>query len=162
MPTSLINKYNLGPEKLANVANFQNAHMRPEFFIQRAKWLEDPEDNQKYSKWMKSIFDKGIQINTLRMQMQSYKLDGSINAINHLDLWFNNILAKYGNNDKLEDVLVLDFQTSGYCNVANDLAQFLFSSTTKEFRDQHLDYVLDYYLNELKSVVRNAGGKEIK
>ena len=47
-------------------------------------------------------------------------------------------------------------------NFANDLAQFLFTSTTKEFRDQHLDYVLDYYLNELKSVVRNAGGKEIK
>ena len=41
-------------------------------------------------------------------------------------------------------------------------AQLLLTSTTKEFRNKHLNYVLEYYLKELKAVIQKTSGEELK
>ena len=70
----------------------------------------------------------------------------------------------FQNNEKnqVQEVLFLDFQGSGYCNVGNDIAMLLLSSTTKEFRDQNLKKVLMHYLKSLKDTVLKASNKDLK
>ena len=54
-------------------------------------------------------------------------------------------------------VLLLDFQLSAFTNPGNDLAYFLLTSTTPEFRAEHLDSVFKGYFETLHQVVKEAG-----
>ena len=38
---------------------FQESNFNIEWFIQRTEWLEIPEDNHKYTNWMKSFKVRG-------------------------------------------------------------------------------------------------------
>ena len=154
----------LGQEKENEMNEALKELFLPENVIKRCEWLEKAKDDKKYSKWMKSVFENGVTIPELRKSLHEPKSGRvTINTINHMDLWFNNILAKYDEeNDELEDVLVLDFQNCGYCNVGYDLAFFMLTSTTKEFRVKYLDQVLESYLISLKSTVLNASGQDLQ
>ena len=135
-------------------------HMDRDTFVASAELL-DEDDSKKFSTWMKSLFDeKQIDIVDLRGTMQKAE-KGRLNAINHLDPWFNNVLCKYS-DDHLEEVLLLDFQNCGYCNVGNDLAHFLLCSTTKQFRAENLDSVLKIYHDKLLFVIEKVLGKKLR
>ena len=124
--------------------------------------IERPEDQDKYSSWMTSVFDKGVNLQKLRYDMQKFKT-GSFNTINHLDPWFNNMLFKYDQESGiLQDVLLLDFQGTGYCNVGNDLAHFFLSSTTKKFRDGNLNQMLRLYHETLLKTIHESSGKALR
>uniref|UniRef100_A0A1I8Q0R0 CHK kinase-like domain-containing protein n=1 Tax=Stomoxys calcitrans TaxID=35570 RepID=A0A1I8Q0R0_STOCA len=51
------------------------------------------------------------------------------NALNHGDCWSNNILFKYSDDGKVEDLLFIDFQNTNYGSPAQDLFYFIITST---------------------------------
>ena len=120
-------------------------------------------EGNKYTNWITGLFAKNVVIDDLKDKMQT-PTEFGFNAICHLDTWFNNMLFQYNEKNQVQEVLFLDFQGSGYCNVGNDLAMLLLSSTTKEFRDQNLKKILMHYLQSLKDTVLTAsdGQEDLK
>ena len=123
--------------------------------------LLELEKSTKYSDWIEKVFAKGIDIEDLRDDLH-VPTDFGFNAICHLDTWFNNMLFRYNGQGTVQEVLFLDFQGSGYCNVGNDLAMLMLCSTTKQFRDKYLQEVLSHYLTILKNTVKTANGEDLK
>ena len=55
------------------------------------------------------------------------------------------------------EALFTDFHNCAHGKTGQDLAHFLLSSTTREFRENHLETVLQAYLTELEDVLNNLG-----
>ena len=55
------------------------------------------------------------------------------------------------------EALFTDFQSCAFGRSGQDLAHFLLTSTTREFRQNHLETVLQAYLTELEDVLNNLG-----
>ncbi|XP_033170218.1 uncharacterized protein LOC117147445 [Drosophila mauritiana] len=70
-------------------------------------------------------------------------------VICHGDCWNNNILYKIAERGDLEDVRLIDWQLMRYASPVTDLAYFLFTCTSRRFRQRHLESMLDDYYEEL-------------
>ena len=72
----------------------------------------------------------------------------------HGDSWSNNILFRYAvedsQQDKPLDALLIDWQIARIGHIFVDLGFFLFSSTSSDFRRQHLNELLAEYFSILK------------
>lgn len=80
-------------------------------------------------------------------------------VLNHGDFQRGNILLKYGSNDQVEGVKILDYQTCFWSSPAYDFMYFLMISTDVETIDKHFDTLLDWYLkclNERLSKVNSS------
>lgn len=73
------------------------------------------------------------------------------NAITHSDLWSNNIM--FDRSDPPRSVLV-DFQMSRYCPIAQDVIVFLHLCTNRSFRQSHQKQMLEHYYNVLVQTLR--------
>lgn len=67
----------------------------------------------------------------------------------HGDLWINNLMFQKDLNGKVVNVKLLDLQTPRYTNPVIDILQFLYSSTEKELRLNHLDQLIFDYRESL-------------
>lgn len=67
-----------------------------------------------------------------------------LNVLNHGDLWANNFLFKYENERPVQSRIV-DFQLTRYAPPILDVITLITIPTSKEFRVQHLDSLLDSY-----------------
>ncbi|XP_039498597.1 uncharacterized protein LOC120456074 [Drosophila santomea] len=67
----------------------------------------------------------------------------------HGDCWNNNILYKSAQRGELEDVRLIDWQLMRYASPVTDLSYFLFTCTSREFRQSHLKNMLEDYYEEL-------------
>jgi len=70
-------------------------------------------------------------------------------VICHGDCWNNNILYKSTERGELEDVRLIDWQLMRYASPVTDLAYFLFTCTSRRFRQRHLENMLEDYYEEL-------------
>ncbi|EDV46029.2 uncharacterized protein Dere_GG18847 [Drosophila erecta] len=70
-------------------------------------------------------------------------------VICHGDCWNNNILYKTAERGELEDVRLIDWQLMRYASPVTDLFYFLFTCTSRGFRQKHLKNMLDDYYEEL-------------
>lgn len=77
------------------------------------------------------------------------------NVLLHGDIWVNNVMFLYNKNKEPVECKYIDFQFARHAPPAMDLATFFFASSTAEFREAHLNQVLniycDYFENELSS-----------
>lgn len=83
------------------------------------------------------------------------KLAGQSAIITHGDMWQNNTMFRYNNNNsKPIQTILLDFQISRYSSPIIDIIYFVFCCTTKELRDAHYDEFLKIYHESLSSNIR--------
>ncbi|TRY72439.1 hypothetical protein TCAL_08149 [Tigriopus californicus] len=82
--------------------------------------------------------------------------NSEFNVLNHGDVWFNNFLFKYDNGQPVEMCLV-DVAVLRWASPCTDLAYFLFSSTTPQFREVHLDAMLSFYQSKLAQFLAQLG-----
>eukprot|EP00095_Tigriopus_kingsejongensis_P007654 maker-scaffold116_size340332-snap-gene-1.11 protein:Tk07654 transcript:maker-scaffold116_size340332-snap-gene-1.11-mRNA-1 annotation:"GH19368" len=75
--------------------------------------------------------------------------EGEFNVLNHGDMWFNNMLFKYGSDGGPKEVRFVDLAVIRWASPCTDLAFFFFTSTTPELREAHLDELLEFYQAEL-------------
>jgi len=77
-------------------------------------------------------------------------------VIIHGDLWSNNIMFKYDNDGVPVSMKFLDFQLSRRGNIYEDLAYFVYTSTTPELRRKHpfspLQTYFDSFTKSLKEL----------
>ncbi|XP_037726163.1 uncharacterized protein LOC119557469 [Drosophila subpulchrella] len=78
-------------------------------------------------------------------------------VICHGDCWNNNILYKTTGGGDLEDVRLIDWQLMRYASPVTDLAYFLFTCTSQEFRQQYLNNMLEDYYEELGLQLNRLG-----
>ncbi|XP_073991740.1 uncharacterized protein [Rhodnius prolixus] len=69
------------------------------------------------------------------------------NVITHQDLWCNNIMYKYDDNDEVQSAVIIDFQMYGYGPPSLDVLQLIYCNTDKQTRELHMDQMLEYYYN---------------
>lgn len=77
------------------------------------------------------------------------------NVVSHGDLWVNNFMFKYEDETPV-DCKFIDYQLARYAPPAFDLAQTVYINSTKEFRAQHLDEILNTYCNAFEMELKNA------
>lgn len=84
----------------------------------------------------------------------SAECDGrSFVALLHGDLWANNIMFTFDENDRPTEAIMIDFQIGSWGPVAVDLGYALFTSSHQDFRDKEWDCLLAVYQRELKRVL---------
>ncbi|XP_023021590.2 uncharacterized protein [Leptinotarsa decemlineata] len=103
---------------------------------------------------IKVIPEEGVSSNEFMEKLQqvvkeimSYPQapEGFRSTVLHGDLWSNNFLFLYGDENEIKHCKLLDFQTLNYGPPAIDVLQFIFTNTRKSFRDEHQKELLTYY-----------------
>lgn len=72
-------------------------------------------------------------------------------VLNHGDFWTTNILYRYDNNNKVADCKLIDFQLTRFSSPTLDLYQFITISMKPSVINDHLDDLLDIYIETLNS-----------
>ncbi|XP_037047159.1 uncharacterized protein LOC119081961 isoform X1 [Bradysia coprophila] len=81
------------------------------------------------------------------------------NVLNHGDLWTNNLMFKYGDNDNVEDMLFIDLQMPVWGSPAIDLHYFIVSSTEKKLKTAEFDAIIQHYHEHLVKTLKQLGYK---
>jgi len=146
------------PEILKNFMNMMKEEQKKKFLKTAEILQQNPTDGIDYVTPITKFVEGNLWVDDFRRKAHSSEGRPFL-TLCHLDPWFNNMLFNYGSNTKEcpEQVLLLDFQLSGITNPGNDLAYFLLTSTTPEFRAEHLDSVLKGYFETLHRVIRESG-----
>jgi len=120
------------------------------------KGFDDEGTDGKYEGFLENIIEKHLDIGTAAMKVrdqETYKLK----TICHGDPWFNNMMFKYKDGKKLDDIIFIDFQLVGYVSPTLDLVYFLASSTTGQLREKYLPHILTLYHTTFISMVNRLG-----
>lgn len=75
-------------------------------------------------------------------------------VVTHGDLWLNNIMWQYDSRNKCESVKFIDLQTLRYTSPAIDILHFLYTSTEYAVRAQHMDQLIDDYVESLYATLQ--------
>ena len=82
-------------------------------------------------------------------------------SVCHGQPWAGNVYFHYEKDCNGElvpvEALFTDLQSCTYGRTGQDIAHFLVSSTTREFRKNHLENILQAYLTELEDVINHQG-----
>lgn len=78
------------------------------------------------------------------------------NVVIHRDLWTNNIFLKKHDNGQIHS-LIVDYQTVLYSSPMLDLSSVIYFNTTRSFRDQNTDLLIDLYYSLLTDELRLEG-----
>ncbi|KAF5293368.1 hypothetical protein FQA39_LY02853 [Lamprigera yunnana] len=79
------------------------------------------------------------------------KPSDTFNALNHGDLWCNNILFHYQENGEVSDVVFIDYQISCFGSPFIDLHYFFSSSIKSQNKVDAINTLLNHYVDELLS-----------
>uniref|UniRef100_A0A0A1WUS5 Calcium and calcium/calmodulin-dependent serine/threonine-protein kinase n=1 Tax=Zeugodacus cucurbitae TaxID=28588 RepID=A0A0A1WUS5_ZEUCU len=86
--------------------------------------------------------------------------DGLYTSLVHCDLWINNIMFKYDDNDQPTKLKFVDFQVAQYESFVHDIIFFLFSSVDSAVLEDNFDSFLriyyDAFIDNLEEVKINT------
>lgn len=78
------------------------------------------------------------------------------NVLCHGDLWANNILFKYDDDEKPVECCLIDFQLARYNPPAHDVLCFLQFTTNSKLREDHRDELFRVYHDTVSEVLKEA------
>lgn len=107
-----------------------------DFLKVHSKYKDCPNFSQNVESTVQKLFNESL---CLMKPHSIYR-----NVVVHRDLWKNNILFQKDANGVLSSLFV-DFQTVIYCSPMLDFSSFLYFNTRRNFREYHLDGLLDLY-----------------
>lgn len=79
----------------------------------------------------------------------------------HGDMWLNNIMVQYAENKSANDIVLLDFQLSGWASRAIDVIYFIFTTLNEVDYMQNFDEVLRVYNDEFSALLEKFNYKYI-
>lgn len=83
-------------------------------------------------------------------------------VICHGDLWSNNMMFSYNDENEPTNVSFIDWQITRYASPITDLVFYLFCCVTKELRDKHYDKFLRTYHQSLSDFLQRLFHKIIE
>ncbi|XP_055387601.1 uncharacterized protein LOC129616143 isoform X2 [Condylostylus longicornis] len=78
-----------------------------------------------------------------------------LSVICHGDCWTNNFLYRYDDKGEVLEMSFVDFQLIRYGSAALDVADIVFCCINKEMRDEHLESLLQIYVNEFYKTLKS-------
>jgi len=82
---------------------------------------------------------------------------GKIDTCCHGDFWSNNILFSYDDEEKVNEIMLVDFQLLSFGHPAYDVIYVMYLSLDRDFRKAHMSTCLQQYWDILNSyIVKNA------
>lgn len=115
------------------------------------KFFSAPNDAHLYQK-LKEFFANGaFNVGLEVMERQSSE---SAKVIGYGDAYQNNTLFRHDSNGNPAEICFIDMQMSRYASPVIDLIYFIFTSTTKQMRDIHYEYLLKTYHDQLSAHIR--------
>ncbi|XP_063889126.1 uncharacterized oxidoreductase dhs-27-like [Scylla paramamosain] len=85
---------------------------------------------------------------------------GEPKVVCHGDCWINNLLFRYSETGRPEDVMLLDLQLTGHSVPAADLNYLLYTSMTGDVRKPNIEAFLGSYYTTFKDIME-AGGQTV-
>lgn len=79
------------------------------------------------------------------------------NVLLHGDIWINNVMFKYSEKGDPIECKYVDFQFSRYASIGMDLATTIFASSTADFRELHLNDLLEMYCTAFEKELEMHG-----
>lgn len=79
--------------------------------------------------------------------------NGNWMVICHGDLWINNLMFRYNNDNEVDSVKFVDLQTLRYTSPVIDILHFLYTSTELPVREQYMEQLLDDYVDSLHATL---------
>lgn len=152
-------------------SKFRLNQFKPEFFNESFYELNPDSFGVKFNK---STYDCYVKLVDTMPECQEWKksfkrkllalnLEEDFNkflpyrtTVCHGDLWSNNLLFKYSDGVPVHCCLV-DYQILRHHHPAFDILLVLYSNTTREFRKEHLQKLLDYYYSTFEEILRSYG-----
>ncbi|EDV35013.1 uncharacterized protein Dana_GF22424 [Drosophila ananassae] len=120
--------------------------------------LLSPKDDGVYRSRLEAYFSRGSYFDLLLPLVSGSNCE-PFAVICHGDCWNNNILYRVGASGQVEDVRLIDWQLMRYASPVTDLAYFLFTCTSRSFRQEHLLGILEDYYLELGLHLERLGEK---
>lgn len=80
--------------------------------------------------------------------------EGYLNCLIHGDLWTNNVMFKYDENNKPENALLVDFQMCVWGSPAVDIHYFINTSLNDDLRENHQDELFYFYYSTLVDLLK--------
>lgn len=74
-----------------------------------------------------------------------------LQVLNHGDLWLNNMMFNFNQDNSLDDVSMIDFQGSFWGSPATDVLYFLISSVADDIKVEYFDEFVEFYHQQLTS-----------
>ncbi|XP_066994797.2 uncharacterized protein [Anabrus simplex] len=120
--------------------------LKPLIFL-LPKYKNNPE---KCKVIVEKYSDACYKLNDLILPSKSHR-----NVVCHGDLWSSNILLRYDKDGEPAEVRFVDFQIIRYTPPVHDVIFFLHMSTSKAFRDQYMETLLDVYYNAFAAEIQD-------
>lgn len=110
----------------------------------------EPEVYEKTEKVLTGKFMDMVKELTLGAEAEPYTV------ICHGDCWNNNMMFKYENGTPVA-ICLLDWQICRYASPVLDLMYYIFTATTKAFRDLHYEHLMNIYHESVSNFLRKLG-----
>lgn len=160
---------NLAVKNLAkfHALSFVAEDRRPEFFDKKIKTLKCPlnfgDEWHKFKESMSSMvidyLEESVQDrvkDTILKKLNKYPQyfeKADVMCLYHGDYRVMNIMIKE-DNEKITDMIPLDYQGINYGTPMMDLIYFIFTATDKKFRKSHMENLKNLYFETLKSFLK--------
>ena len=97
------------------------------------------------------VMEKANHIDTfMDIILETTKVDeNAFNVLNHGDMWVNNFMFCYDEEEKIKDVRIIDYQISFYGSPVLDLHKFFISSLKQDIRIKEISNLLRFYYDNL-------------
>lgn len=79
------------------------------------------------------------------------------NVICHRDLWNNNLMFHYQDENKPDDCVLVDFQAVRYQPPAGDVMLLMYCNLDPKYREENKDKFLNFYIEELHGILAENG-----
>lgn len=95
----------------------------------------------------------------VKLRRPADPLGTRFNTICHGDMWMGNLLYKYDDEEegKPAECSITDFHSAQFLSPATDLAHLLLTSTTRKYRQQHWDGVVQAYYDTFNRTLAEFG-----
>ncbi|XP_055845868.1 uncharacterized protein LOC129911893 [Episyrphus balteatus] len=151
------------PEEFAKFRDIEEIFERSDkFFVDYMNGLKtlacdalSKEGDEENLEMVQTYFQKKPIYNQVRELLDSSRAEPYA-VVCHGDCWNNNILFKF-ENGKAIDIKLIDWQISRFASPVCDLSYYIFCCTSKSFRDEYYQEILDVYYSELDQFLKRLG-----
>ncbi|XP_017870863.1 PREDICTED: uncharacterized protein LOC108619068 [Drosophila arizonae] len=116
-----------------------------------------PQTDRSYMERLREYFGRGSYFEMLTALLSGSNCE-PFAVVCHGDSWNNNFLYKcQPGSEEPAEVRLIDWQLMRYASPVTDLAYFLFTCTTRDFRRQHYESMLELYYEALRQQLIRLG-----